>query len=388
MAAAPLGEILFYLALVLFLVFLNGFFVAAEFAIVKIRATQIEESLKAGNRRAKRAKHVVNHLDAYLSATQLGITLASLGLGWIGEPAIAHLIVEPLLAYAGVTSETVITTVSFAIAFAVITFLHIILGELAPKSLAIQKPMGTTLAIAAPLHMFFVIFKPAIWVLNGTANRLLRLIGVQPASEAELVHSEEEVRIILSEAGRPDDSGDQERTNLALRVMDLKDTTVGSIMTPRSRLAVLDLKDSWAETMRKARAQGFSRFPVVDGGLDNVVGMVLFRDLVTASEDKSAPNLRALLREMPFVPESQRAEDLLWELVRRGRHMAVVVDEFGSSSGLVTLEDIFEEIVGEIRDEYDEGEQRAYRKVADGHYFMMGEIPLREVEQLLDVELP
>lgn len=390
MAEASLGWILFNLALVLFLVFLNGFFVAAEFAIVKIRSTQVEEAAQGGDRRAVRARHVITHLDSYLSATQLGITLASLGLGWVGEPAIAHLVVEPALHSMGVASETLISTLSFAIAFGVITILHIVLGELAPKSLAIQKPMGTTFAVVRPLHWFYLMFRPAIWVLNGLANRLPRLVGIRPASESELVHSEEELRLILAATGKGGEAREKARTDILLNIMELQELAVRDIMTPRGRLIALDLKKSLSANHAIAKEHGFSRFPVVDGNLDNVVGMVLFRDLITLAppaSPKGPAALKGIVREVHFVPESQPAEDLLRDFLRRGRHMAVVVDEFGSTAGIVTLEDVFEELFGEIRDEYDETEI-LYREVGEGRYLFNGDIPLRDAEQVLDVELP
>lgn len=380
------GDVLMLL-LVAALVLLNGFFVAAEFAIVKVRSTQLAGRVKKGEARAKRAQHIVDHLDAYLSATQLGITLASLGLGWIGEPAIAHLIEGPL-ASLGVASPTVVHTAAFAIAFSIITMLHIIVGELAPKSLAIQRAERVTLLVAAPLHLFYVVFKPFIWALNGMANALLRAFGVKPASEGEMVQSEEELRLLMAEAGKRR-SVAKRRADVILRVFQLKDLTARDVMTPRTRMTFLDASRTFEENLATAEEAGYTRFPLIERDVDTVVGMVHYRDLANlARGNRPKRDLNAIKRPVVFVPDSKPVEDILDELLRRGVHMAIVTDEHGSTAGLLTLEDVFEELFGEIRDEFDtaEGEPTAM-DLGGGHFVLDGLLPIHQVERLLGVEL-
>jgi len=384
----PLPVIAFKLFAVMFLVLLNGFFVAAEFAIVKVRATQLEARVRRGEPGAKRAAHVVEHLDAYLSATQLGITLASLGLGWIGEPAVASLI-EPIFFLAGIGDPAIVHTVAFIIAFGFITFLHIVIGELAPKSLAIQKAEGVTLWTSAPLHVFYKIFQPAIWALNSVANALLRSAGMRPATEADLVHSEEELRMLLAESSAKR-SLTKKRAEMILNVFELKKLAARNVMTPRPRMVALDVTKPFEENLAHAEESGYTRFPLVEESLDRVVGMVHYRDLVgLARSSATAPrSLSAIRRDVIFVPDSKSVEDLLSDLLGRGRHMAIVVDEFGSTAGLVTLEDIFEELFGEIRDEFDVAEaEAAYRKIDEGHYLLEGHMPLHQASALLGVQL-
>ena len=376
----PVGIALRLLA-VLVLVLMNGFFVAAEFAIVKVRSTQLEARLQRGERRAIRAKHVTDHLDAYLSATQLGITLSSLGLGWIGEPAVATLI-EPPLAGLGVGSPAVVHTIAFALAFAFITFLHIVLGELAPKSLAIQRAEGVTLWTSPPLHAFYVVFKPAIWALQGVANLLLRAFGVSPASETEVVQSEEELRILLAHAGKTRVLA-KHRAEFILRFFELKELEARHVMTPRMRIVALDARRSFEENMHVAEEAGYSRFPLVDGDLEHVVGMVHYRDLVHLSR-RPKRDMLSIKRAVLFVPESQSTEDLLDSMLRRNIHMAVVTDEFGSTAGIVSLEDVFEELFGEIRDEFDTHEvEQMFQDLGEGHFVLDGLTPLHRASAIL-----
>lgn len=380
-----LGDILLRLALVLALVLLNGFFVAAEFAIVKVRSTQLETRVAGGERRAIRAKHVVDHLDAYLSATQLGITLSSLGLGWIGEPAVATLI-EPPLQGLGLGSPAVVHTIAFAIAFATITFLHIVLGELAPKSLAIQRAEGVTLWTSGPLHVFYMIFRPAIWALNGLANALLRLIGIQPAAEGEMVGSEEELRLLLAHAGKTRVLA-KHRADFILRFFELGDLQSRHVMTPRMRVVALDARKSFEENMTVAEEAGYSRFPLIEGDMEHVLGMVHYRDLVALSR-RQKREMASIKRSVLFAPESQSAEDLLDQMLRRGLHMVIVTDEFGSTAGIVTLEDIFEELFGEIRDEFDTHEvDQMYKDLGDGHFVLDGLTPLHRASAILQEPL-
>lgn len=364
------------IAAVLGLVLLNGFFVAAEFAIVKVRETQIETALRKGDKRAKRSQHVVEHLDAYLSATQLGITLASIGLGFLGEPAVATLI-EPLLVSMGVTSAAAIHGIAFVVAFAIITFLHIVLGELAPKSLAIQRSLGVTLWATRPLHLFYLIFKPAIWALNGTANAMLRGFGVRPASEAERAHSEEELRLLLTES-----RGTKTRKDLILNAMDLRRRLVRQIMVPRPFVVPLSTEDPLQQNFRVAREAGYTRYPLVKRDLDRIVGMVHFKDLAALAAQASDAPIEVIRRDVLVVPDSVTAEDLLTRFLQRHEHLAVVMDEFGSTVGIVTLEDVLEELVGPIQDEFD-SESPTVRRVDEGRWIAEGHAALHELDPLI-----
>ncbi|HEX2021489.1 MAG TPA: hemolysin family protein [Candidatus Thermoplasmatota archaeon] len=371
---------------VILLVLLNGFFVASEFAIVKVRGSQLEALARGGDKRALRAQGVVKNLDAYLSATQLGITLASLGLGWIGEPAVASLI-QPLVASV-TSSEAVLHTVAFGIAFSIITFLHIVIGELAPKSLAIQKPQATTFATAAPLKAFYFVFRPFIWALNGTANALLRLFGIRPVSEKELAHSEEELRLLLAESGRARTLS-RRRTEILLNVMDLTERTAKEIMVPRLEVTALSTTAPLAGNLRVARESGFTRFPLAKGGnVDEIVGMVHLKDLLWFSKD-AAPDatIAGLAREIPAVPDSMTVEALLDLMLKRRAHMALVIDEHGGTAGIVTLEDVLEEFVGEIQDEFDTEEASWIRAVDGGGWLIEGSAPLHRVAIALRASL-
>ncbi|MFD1887935.1 hemolysin family protein [Paenibacillus wenxiniae] len=333
--------------LVFVLVLLNGFFVAAEFAMVKIRSSRLETLVDEGNKRARFAQSIVNNLDAYLSACQLGITLASLGLGWIGEPAIAELI-RPLFAAIGLNNEVVIHSVSIAIAFIVITILHIVLGELAPKSLAIRKAEVVTLWTAAPMLLFHKIMYPFIWMLNGMANALLKLFGIAPASELESAHTEEEIRILMKESNK---SGLIDNTELALvdNIFEFADTTAHEIMIPRTEMICLSLHASREENLQIALDGMRTRYPVCDGDKDHIVGFLHIKDLMRYQIADSVK----LIRPIIAVPESIKISELM-KLMQRGKtQIAILIDEYGGTAGLVTLEDIMEEIVGEIQDEFD-----------------------------------
>jgi CBS domain containing-hemolysin-like protein len=372
--------ILLKLAAVFALVLLNGFFVAAEFAIVKVRSTQIEPLLRSGLKRAKLAHHVITHLDAYLSATQLGITLTSLGLGWLGEPFVAHLI-EPVFALAGVTNPTVLATVSFGVAFAFITFLHIVLGELAPKSLAIQRAQSITLGAAAPLHLFFVIFKPAIWALNGAANSFLRTVGIEPVSESDLAHSEEELRLLLSHGANISATS----RSILLQAMELRKRTVREVMVPRTQVVFLSTDKTLEENIAIALDHQFTRYPLCERDLDNVVGMIHLKDLFKL-QDKSGPGsgLLAIKRDLLFVPETTQLEKLLNSFLAKKILMAIAVDEYGGTAGLITLEDVLEELVGEIRDEFDV-EPLMVQRVSEQEFLLDGTMPLHDFARMFDI---
>ncbi len=352
---------LLQLAAVPLLVLLNGFFVAAEFALVKLRDTQLETLVARGHRRAKVARRIVHNLDAALSATQLGITLASLGLGWVGKPVFVRLL-APVLTYFNVSPEQA-DWIAFAVGFSVITFLHIVVGELAPKSLAIQKPLPTSLWIAQPLLWFYRLFYPAIWLLNHAAFWLLRRCGLQPVSESELAHSEEEIRLIISQSRRFAD-GPTLGQDIALNAFALRHRQAREVMQPRQDIVALDTEAPIGACLALAQRTRYSRFPLCEGGkLDQTLGVVHAKDIVAMQpEARFGRDLAPVARKIIFIPESARLEKLLTLFLQRKSHLALVVDEYGGTLGLVTLENVLEELVGPIQDEFDQ-EERYIRQI-------------------------
>jgi CBS domain containing-hemolysin-like protein len=371
--------------LTILLVLLNGFFVAAEFAIVKVRASQVELRSQAGNKLAKVALNMINHLDAYLSATQLGITLASLGLGWIGESVVSEIILN-IMHTAGFQGDADLAhKIAIPIAFAVITIMHIVFGELAPKSLAIQRPEATSLAVALPLQFFYYIFKPAIWFLNGFSNLLLRGIGITPVHGAE-VHSSEELRLIFEqskESGAIQDS----QHELFENVFSFNDRMVKQIMVPRTKLAALDIESSEDKILDMVFTEGYSRIPVFRDTIDNIVGVLYVKDLLIVIRRGEAIDLNKLIRPPYFVPETKKINRLLQHFQRSHLHMAIVSDEFGGVSGIVTMEDIMEELVGEIQDEYDE-EVPVVEKISEFEFKVSTSASIMDVNDFLPYPLP
>lgn len=371
--------------LTIFLVLLNGFFVAAEFAIVKVRASQVELRAQAGNRLAKTALNMITHLDAYLSATQLGITLASLGLGWIGESVVSEIILNIMHAAGFQGDEALAHKIAIPIAFSVITVLHIVFGELAPKSLAIQRSEATTLAVAWPLQLFYYLFKPAIWLLNGLSNLLLKAIGITPVHGAE-VHSSEELRLIFEqskESGAIQDS----QHELFENVFSFNDRMVKQIMVPRTKLAALDIESSEDKILDMVFTEGYSRIPVYRDTIDNIVGVLYVKDLLIVIRRGQPIVLEQLIRPAYFVPETKKINRLLQHFQRSHLHMAIVSDEFGGVSGIVTMEDIMEELVGEIQDEYDE-EVPVVEKTGDFEFKVSTAASILDVNDFLPYPLP
>ncbi len=376
--------ILLKLAVIALLVFLNGFFVAAEFAIVKVRTSQLEALIDQGVKRAVFARHVTAHLDAYLSATQLGITLASLGLGWVGEPFLARMI-EPAFLWAGVDSPTVIHGTSFALAFGIITILHIVLGELAPKSLAIRKSVATTLWVSRPLGAFYVVFKPAIWFLNGTANKILKyLFRLEPVGEHELAHSEEELRLILGESEQAEEVTPLGR-EILINALDLRRRVVRDIMTPRGQVVSLDIEENFEENIKKAIESQHTRFPLCRGHLDNTIGLIHIKELVPLMREANADLLK-VKRDLIPVPEMMSLEKLLNLFLTRHVHLAIVVDEFGGTVGIVTMENVLEELVGDIQDEFD-AEKAEFSTINENEFVVDGALGLYELHDLAGLTL-
>ena len=370
----------------LLLVLLNGFFVAAEFAIVKLRRTQAEELARTHGLRGRVLRTVRTHLDAYLSACQLGITLASLGLGWIGEPAFARL-VEPVLAHAGITDPTVIRSVAFAIAFALIAFLHIVVGELAPKSLAIRRAETVSLNTALPLYVFYWVMYPFIRVLNGAANILLRRLGVELASEGDEAHSINELRTVLRASHHHGELGAIE-TQILTRGLDLGDLVVGDVMRPLADLVWIGLDATIDEVLSEIRSSRFTRYPVRDPASLKFVGLLHIKDLLTASERlRDIRDLRPYLRTLPHVDEHQQLESALVAFRRGDPHFAIVTGTLGTEIGFLTFENAVEALFGPVEDEFSKTSP-AWQRAEDGSVTGAGSLSLLSLEEALGVSTP
>ena len=378
----------FQIFLTFFLVFLNGFFVAAEFAIVKVRASQIEIKAKTGSKVAKIAKHMTQHLDGYLAATQLGITLASLGLGWVGEEVMEH-ILRNVLAFFGATPIFINSfsgTFSPVIAFSIITILHIVFGELAPKSLAIQRPVNTTMGIALPLHFFYLVFRPFIWLLNGFANIILKAFGISSLNAHEAHHSSEELQYLLDQ-GKESGALENNEHELIKNVFDFNERVVKNIMVPRTKISAIELNSSHSLLLDFIIQEGYSRIPVFDEAIDKIVGIVHAKDILPLLAKGQNLVLKDIIRKPYFIPETKKINDLLAELQLKRIQIAIVLDEFGGTAGMVTLEDIVEELVGEIQDEYDE-EKPIVDKVSDTEFIVNASASLYDVNEYLPHDLP
>jgi len=334
-----------------FFVFLNGFFVAAEFAIVKVRSSQLELKAQSGSRTAILSKHIVTHLDSYLAATQFGITLSSLALGWIGEPIVSKIIMQFLGLFDLSLAPTVLSTISLATAFIIITILHIVLGELAPKSLAIQRSEQTTFVIAYPLHAFYWICRPFIWVLNGIANFVIKAVGLHVVSEQE-VYSSDELRYLVDQAkesGRVDET----EFDIIQNAFDFSERTARQIMVPRTQVVAIDANDYDEKTLEFVIEEGYSRVPCYEDNIDNTIGIVHLKDILKKMRINGDVDIRSIVRPVSFTPETKRIGQLLKEFQVKHQQIAMVLNEYGGVEGVITMEDILEELVGEIQDEYD-----------------------------------
>ena len=374
---------MFNIFLVLFLVILNGFFVAAEFAMVKVRSSRIETLVSEGNLKAKFAQRLTKNLDAYLSACQFGITLASLGLGWVGEPAVAKMI-TPILSVFGFSEQT-IETISFTIAFSVITSLHIILGELAPKSLAIQKAEQITMWTAPPLIGFYKIMYPFIWFMNGTANKFLKALGLEHATDSESAHTEQEIRILMEESHK---QGFINQTELTLmdNIFDFAEKHAHEIMIPRTDMICLDIKKTNEENLEIALREEKTRYPVCDANKDDIIGFVHIKDLLAPIALGEAPALQDITREILAVPENMQISAVLKLMQKNKSQIAIAVDEYGGTAGLVTVKDILEEIVGEMQDEFDDERPLIEMQDANAH-IVDGKILIEEFNDFFDLKL-
>lgn len=375
----------FDILLTFFLVFLNGFFVAAEFAIVKVRYSQIELRAKSGNQMAKVAQNILNNLDSYLSATQLGITLASLGLGWIGEPVVSKILIAIFHAMGLNVPDETAHQIALPVAFALITVLHIVFGELAPKSIAIRKPEETTLFVSWPMRAFFLMFRPFIWVLNGLANRILKLVGIQPADEHE-AHSADELRLLMRQSQA---SGAIKEDNFQIiqNAFDFSELTAQQVMVPRKNIFSLEIDTPREEILNAVLENGYSRIPVYEDDIDNLMGIVFAKDIFKANTRGGDWSLKALMRPVHYVYNSAKLNRVLKDFQSKKIHVGMVIDEYGGTEGLIAMEDILEELVGEIQDEHDD-EVSPVTKNEDGTFNVSGIAPLHDVNHFLPVPFP
>lgn len=366
----------------LFLVLLNGFFVLSEFAIVKVRRSKLEEMVKLRKPNASLALKMSNSLDTYLSATQLGITLSSLALGWIGEPALAKLI-EPAFTYFFGNNPVLLHTVSFTIAFTAITFLHVVFGELIPKSIAIAKAETMALIIARPLYIFWLLFYPLIRFFDIVAAFFVRKMGISQASEHEMAHSEEELRIIVNESFR---GGyiDSIESEIIKNAVDFSETVAREIMTPRKDMVCINSEKSFDENVLLITTTRYTRYPYCHGGKDNISGMIHTRDLLNSALMHQSVDMSQLVRPIIMVPENASISDILTKMKKERIHIALVVDEYGGTSGLLTMEDILEEIVGDASDEHDSNSEMI-RQIDDNTFEFDGMVNLEKVEEIMDV---
>jgi CBS domain containing-hemolysin-like protein len=376
------------LILVAILIALTAFFVATEFAIVKVRSSRINQLIEENEPGAKAAKHVITHLDEYLSACQLGITVTALGLGWLGEPTIEK-ILEPIFHYLQL-NESLTHILSFLIAFSLMTFIHVVVGELAPKTFAIQKAEAITLSVAKPIILFYKVMFPFIWILNGSARVLVGFFGLKPAAENELAHTEEELRIILSESYKSGEINKSELTYVN-NIFEFDNRIAKEIMVPRTEMVSFPIDMTMEEVLGIIREEKYTRYPVMNGDKDNIEGVVNIKELLTASINQSSVNLKSTI--IPFIKpvirviETIPIHDLLLKMQRERSHMAILHDEYGGTAGLVTVEDIIEEIVGEIRDEFDADEVADIRKLDQDHYIISGKVLMEDINDLLGTNL-
>jgi CBS domain containing-hemolysin-like protein len=381
-------DVILKICAILGLVGLNAFFVTAEFALVGARTTRLQTLAEAGDRTAKLALKAIARLDDYISGTQLGITLASLALGWIGEATLATLLVRVFHGLPAPYASLATHTVAGTIAFACITFLHIVLGELAPKSVALLYPERLSRWVTQPLMLFTYAFWPAIWLLNVSASGLLWLFTIRAPEHAERVHAPEELLLLLSES-REHGLVEESNAEMIAGVFDLARTSVRQAMTPRTEMQAIERHWSLEKIIEVVRQSGFSRLPVYDDDLDHIVGILLVKDLLSFVNDSTSFNIDLIIREPYFIPPAMQVNVLLKELRHRNAHLAMVVDEYGGTLGLITLEDLIEEIVGEIFDEFDRtDDMEAVRATAEGYLSVPGDLPLQDLNERYQLKLP
>jgi len=374
------------LLIIAILIAFTAFFVAYEFAIVKIRGTRIDQLVSEGNKNAIAAKKIVSNLDEYLSACQLGITVTALGLGWLGEPTVEH-ILHPLLSYLNMP-ESISSITSFILAFASVTFIHVVVGELAPKTFAIQKAETVTLIFARPMMLFYKIMYPFIKALNGSARLIVGIFGLKPASEHEAAHSEEELQLIISESYKSGEIN-QSEYKYVNNIFEFDNRNANEIMVPRTEIVAFDISQSLNECLQIVTKENYTRYPVIDGEKDNIIGMVNMKEVFTEyiKGKNVETSIQEYIRPVIQVIESIPIHDLLVKMQKERVHMAILMDEYGGTAGLVTVEDILEEIVGEIRDEFDADEVPEINKISENKTIVDGKVLIDEINDLFGLDL-
>ena len=373
------------IVLTILLVLLNAFFVAAEFAIVKVRYSQIELKAKEGHRIAKQSKKIIDKLDTYLSATQLGITFASLGLGWIGEPLFAKIITAIVHAFQIKITEDAVHQIAFPVGFVMITILHIVFGELAPKSIAIRKAERTTLFVSIPLKIFFAIFRPFIWLMNALSSGFLKLIHIEPAGDHD-IHTSDELRLLVQQS-REGGEIEEENYEIIKNAFEFTDQSAKEIMVPRQEVFAIDISDDFDNNVKNIIENGYSRIPVFKDNLDNLIGVVYSKDLIKRFYSRSEFTFGEIMHPIFYVVETKKISDVLKEFQAKHIHMAAVIDEYGGIEGIITLEDILEELVGEIQDE-DDNERPVVEPCADGSFLVQSTQPLDDINEHLPFQIP
>lgn len=375
--------LLLNLALLILLIALTAFFVGAEFAVVKVRMSRIDQLIEDGNKKAVLVKKVVGDLDYYLSACQLGITVTALGLGWLGEPTVERLL-HPLFDMLGVPSSAS-TIVSFVLAFSLVTFLHVVVGEMAPKSLALQFAERMTLLLTPPLYWFGKIMAPFIYILNGSARIILRAFGVQPASE-EQAHSEDELKIIMAQSFQ---SGEINQTELSFmqNIFAFDERSAKDVMVPRTQIIAFPQDLSSDDLLGELREHRYTRYPIANNGdKDDLIGFINAKEVLTHYAMEGYVQMRDLIHDLPYFHETTPLQTALMKMQKDRTHIALVIDEYGGTSGIITMEDILEEIVGEIRDEFDDEEEAEIIKESDDHYILNGRVLLKDLEERFNLE--
>ena len=381
------GNLVFNLFLIAFLLFSNGFFVAAEFAMVKVRKTRIEQLVKEGNYSAQIALEAIKDLDKFIAAVQLGVTISSIGLGWVGEGTLAR-IIEPVFVFLPGVSQTIAThTVSVSLAFALITFLHVVLGELIPKSIALEYTEKTALIIARPMQAITFVFNPFIWMLNGFGNWVLKLMHIPHSHKSSLVHSSEELDMLVDASYNGGVLNETEKDMLH-NVFKFSDLTAKQVMVPRTDMVCVPINMSLEELNKVATENQYTRYPVYEGDMDHITGLIHVKDLYKLSIDDTTCPIERIQREILLVPETMTMDNLVLEFKKRKGQMAIVVDEFGGTSGLITLEDVIEEIFGDVQDEFDEEEEQEcdIKEVAPNTYIANAMMRTDEIAEYFNID--
>jgi CBS domain containing-hemolysin-like protein len=378
---SSLFEVIFIFAVI----FVNSLFVAVEYAMIRVRNSELEPFIKDGNKKAKNAKDVKDHIDRYISASQLGITFANLVLGWVGERVFTDKIFNPLLNILGINLPYT-GTISLILGILLLTYLTVTIGEIAPKTIAIKYALNISLWFSIPLKIFYKVFSPFIWLLNISAKRILLMLGIEPITKDEIVHSEDELRFLISE-GRKTGVIDSTEHQLIEKIFDFNDKIASDIMIPRTKMVAIDINDKRDSIIQTIIEEGYSRIPVYKDNIDNIIGVIYSKDLISAAEHRELILLQDILRTANFIPETKHIGEILKEFQKKHVHIGIVVNEHGGVEGLVTLEDIIEEIVGEIEDEYDVTPKEILKEKL-GIFIVNPEISISDFNKKFSADLP